>query len=62
MLDFRLAVIGPTAVHGNGLGIAEGCQECARSNPATAQQCQGFGAGCLGARETQTEAAAGQKR
>ena len=49
MLDFRLAVIGVTGVH--GLGVSAACELCARENPVTAQQCQGFGAGCLGARE-----------
>ena len=50
MLDFSLAVIGPTAVR--GLGLADGCLQCAKDNPAAAQQCHGFGPGCLGARET----------
>ena len=47
MFDFRLAVIGPTAV--GGLGLAAGCMGCAARNPAAHLRCGGFGPGCLGA-------------
>lgn len=48
MLDFKLAVIGPTATR--RFGVASGCAECFAQRPADAEPCTGFGPGCLGAR------------
>ena len=58
MLDFKLAVIGPTVTR--WFGIAHSCADCAASNPASLKTCTGFGSGCLGARESRP-ADAGKK-
>ena len=47
MLDFKLAVIGPTVTR--WMGIAHSCADCAAARPGAVKTCQGFGSGCLNA-------------
>ena len=54
MLDFKLAVVGPTVTR--WFGIARGCADCAAARPGALKTCQGFGSGCIaGPVEARTE-------